>query len=58
MGKGVVIGLLLGALFKLASVGISEGIKLELGTGSSSEDFIKNNCNQENIINAEKLIYG
>lgn len=58
MGKGVIIGLLLGALFKLASVGVSEGIKVEAGTSSSSDDFLKNNCNADNIINAEKLIYG
>lgn len=35
MGKGIILGLLLGALFKLASVGVSEGIKGEMDTGSS-----------------------
>lgn len=58
MGKGVIIGLLLGSLFKLASVGVSEGIKLDTGTASTPEDFLKNNCNLDNIKNAEKLIYG
>lgn len=42
MGKGVILGLLLGALFKLASVGVSESIKTEMneGIGSSKDEFI------------------